>query len=147
MGLYFKEVVKVEYEFIRKKLDCLLEIAKQNKLSVLDKNEILKIVNNLEKRTEVQKRRFCILYNLYVNQKAQYSLSDIAREDGVRPSAVKQSVARVRNSLVNMDDEQLKKIIQNTKEIYISRKGHFCSLLFWKGRNKWNLIQKQEIKE
>ena len=116
MGLYFKEVVKVEYEFIRKKLDCLLEIAKQNKLSVLDKNAILKIVNNLEKRTEVQKRRFCILYNLYVNQKAQYSLSDIAREDGVRPSAVKQSVARVRNSLVNMDDEQLKKLFKILKK-------------------------------
>ena len=109
-------MVKVDFEFRRNIVYGLLELSKQNLLSNKDKNEFFKIVNNLDERTQIQKHRFCLLYNLYAEEKNSYILSEIARMEIVRPSAVKQSVARVRNSLVNANDEDIMKLFEILKK-------------------------------
>lgn len=109
-------MVKIDFEFKRKIVYDLLELAKKDLLKDADKKKIVNIVNSLERRTESQKYRFCLLYNLYVDEKNKYILSEIARKENVRPSAVRQSIARIRNSLVNSTDENLNILYEILKE-------------------------------
>lgn len=70
--------------------------------------------NNL--LNEIQKQKFLLYYNLNQNQQNTYGLSEIARMYNVTPNAIRCSVGRIRNALVNLQDERilaLKEILED----------------------------------
>ena len=72
-----------------------------------EKKEILyNLVISLESPTSLQKERFILAYNLNSNNASKYNLSKIAREQKCSPNAIKYSVSRIRNFLVNLKDER-----------------------------------------
>ena len=96
----------------------ILELAKSNSLSVEHKKKIYDIVMSLNNRTENQKQRFLLFYNLNVNQEQTYRQCDLARLYNVSSNAIRCSVGRIRNALVNLRDERmvvLKDILEDYK--------------------------------
>ncbi len=96
----------------------ILELAKSNSLSVEHKKKIYDIVMSLNNRTENQKQRFLLFYNLNVNQEKTYRQCDLARLYNVLANAIRCSVGRIRNALVNLRDErmvELKDILEDNK--------------------------------
>lgn len=94
----------------------ILELAKNNLLNETQKEKLRDIVRNLNNRTENQKHRFLLYYNLKKNQQNTYGLTDLARLYNVTPNAIRCSVGRIRNALVNMQDKKilvLKEILEN----------------------------------
>lgn len=80
--------------------------------------EFFNFVNNLDKGTELQKRRFIIFYNFESIEKLE-TFSSIAKKENCTYQAIKFSVHRITCILVNLKDVQknmLEKIIEN-KEI------------------------------
>lgn len=70
------------------------------------RKRLYKLVINLNKRTEKQKERFILLYNLKPNQKEKYNGTSLANEQGCTLSAIKYSVIRVKSNLVNLKGEE-----------------------------------------
>lgn len=96
----------------------ILELARNNLLNEIQKQKLYNIVINLNNRTENQKQRFLLYYNLKKNQQNTYRLIDIARIYNVTPNAIRCSVGRIRNALVNLQDEEildLKEILKDCK--------------------------------
>ena len=96
----------------------ILELAKNNLLNEVQKQKFYDIVMNLDNRTENQKQRFLLYYNLNVNQEQIYRQCDLARLYDVSPNAIRCSVGRIRNALVNLQDENiliLKEILNGIK--------------------------------
>lgn len=94
----------------------ILELAKNKLLNETQKQKLYNIVMNLDNRTENQKQRFLLYYNLKQNQQNTYGLTDIARLQNVTPNAIRCSIGRIRNALVNMQDEKilvLKEILED----------------------------------
>lgn len=94
----------------------ILELAKNKLLSETQKQKLYNIVMNLDNRTENQKQRFLLYYNLKQNQQNTYGLTDIARLQNVTLNAIRCSIGRIRNALVNMQDEKilvLKEILED----------------------------------
>lgn len=94
----------------------ILELAKNKLLNETQKQKLYNIVMNLDNRTENQKQRFLLYYNLKQNQRNTYGLTDIARLQNVTPNAIRCSGGRIRNALVNMQNEKilvLKEILEN----------------------------------
>jgi hypothetical protein len=88
----------------------IIELAKNNLLNEDQKQKIYDIVINLDNRTGIQKERFLLYYNLKINQQNTYRLCDLARKCNVSPNAIRCSVGRVRNSLVNLVDNKILKL-------------------------------------
>lgn len=98
----------------------ILELAKNNLLNEVQKQKFYDIVMNLDNRTENQKQRFLLYYNLNVNQEQIYRQCDLAKLYNVSPNAIRCSVGRIRNALVNLQDEgilALKGILKDSKSI------------------------------
>lgn len=80
--------------------------------------EFLNFVNNLDKGTEIQKRRFIMFYD-FISIARLETLTTVAKKENCTYSAIRNSVNRITNILVNLKDTQkntLEKIIEN-KEI------------------------------
>ena len=96
----------------------ILELEKNDWLNEVQKQKIHDIVIKLDNRTENQKQRFLLYYNLNVNQKQIYRQCDFARLYNVSPNAIRCSVGRIRTALVNLQDEgilDLKEILKDYK--------------------------------
>lgn len=92
----------------------ILEMAKNNQLSVRQKQTLLQIVNN-SPRTEKQKNRFIKFYNLDMSKDQNYTLTTLAKECGCKSSAIKYSLSSVITYTLLHDDENfivLKKMIE-----------------------------------
>lgn len=97
----------------------ILVLARNNLLNEIQKQKLYNIVMNLDNRTENQKQRFLLYYNLKKNQQNTYGLTDIARLHNVTPNAIRCSVGRIRNALVNLQDERnliLKELLDEIKK-------------------------------
>ena len=96
----------------------ILELAKDKLLTQEQKNQIYDIVISLDNRTENQKERFLLYYNLNVNQVQEYRQCDLARQYNVSANAIRCSVGRITNALANLKDnriEVLKDILEDYK--------------------------------
>lgn len=87
-------------------IDKLLEISKQNLLNAKQKEIVRNFVNCLNNRTENQKNRFIMFYNLIDSDK-KTRLCDIARQSNRSVSAIRCSIMRVRTALIRMENEDI----------------------------------------
>lgn len=97
----------------------LIEILKEKELNNVQKKTLYDIVMNLEKKTDSQKNRFIMYYNLDPNQKEKYNLTSLGKRFSCTSSAIKYSVLSIRHELVKLDDSiisKLKELIQQLKE-------------------------------
>lgn len=85
----------------------LLELLKANKISNTSKKKIYIMVNNMNNRTDNQKEKFCMFYNLLEKEKQNYRLCDMARYYNCTSSNIRSSIGRIRNSLVNTNEENI----------------------------------------
>ena len=85
----------------------ILKLANNNLLDEIQKQKLRAIVLNLNNRTDNQKQRFLLYYNLKKNQQNTYGLTDVSRLHNVTPHAIRCSIGRIRNALVNLQDEKI----------------------------------------
>lgn len=71
-----------------------------------EKKILYDLVINLGNRTEIQKARFLLYYNLFPKQKEQYNFSSLATKYKCSSSAIRFSVSRIRNGLVNLNEDK-----------------------------------------
>lgn len=107
-------------EYYNKVTKFLKEIRIKD-LEIEKKQKIYNIVMSLDERTENQKRRFILYYNLtpQANSKCM-TYAAIARRDGCTQNAIPQSVIKVMASVRRLKDERrdlLLKIIDGNKNI------------------------------
>ena len=95
----------------------LLELLKANKLDDIQKKKIYEIVKSLTNRTEKQKERFFRFYNLLEDENKDYRWCDMARYYNCAPNCIRSSVARIRNSLINTNKENIA-IMENILKEY-----------------------------
>lgn len=100
-------MIKIEFEERSDIVYKILDMLKNNQLDNIQKKIIYDIVCGFEKRTEKQKEKFFRFYNLLDNQDKNYRLSDMARYYKCTSNNVRLSIGSVRNSLINMEDDQL----------------------------------------
>lgn len=74
------------------------------------KKMLIDLVMSLEQATIIQKERFISVYNLYSLPGIKYNLSRVAKEQNCSNSAVRSSVVRVKNFLVNLKNVEKKYI-------------------------------------
>lgn len=98
----------------------LLELLKANKLNDIQKSKIKELVKSLSNRTEMQKERFFRFYNLIEGENKNYRLCDMARYYNCTPGCVRVSINRIRNSLINTNEENIT-IMKNILEKYHSK--------------------------
>ena len=79
---------------------------KDGKISEEKKRLLYDLVINLDNATELQKERFILVYNLQSIPNIKYNISNIARKQNCSPSAVKYSIGRIRNYLINLKSEK-----------------------------------------
>lgn len=72
-----------------------------------EKKKILyDLVISLNDRTDLQKERFIIVYNLKSNLEIKYNYTSLAKEQNCSCSAIRSSISRIRSALVNLKDER-----------------------------------------
>lgn len=79
----------------------LIENLQNNFVDIEDKERIAKIVDDLKDNTDKQKLRFKTFYHLLPNLPVCYTISAYAKLEGCNANAIKSSIARVRNRLIN----------------------------------------------
>ena len=97
----------------------VLSLAKNNELNNTQKQRLYDIIESLKDKTEIQKRRFYLFYNLKNGQTQQYRICDLAKLDNCSSSRIRQSLNRIKVALLGVQDEillALKKIIEECKE-------------------------------
>ena len=100
-----------EREIVR----ILLDYMKEYNISNANKEKIYNIVLKIDYKTELQRERFIRNYGLKPKEFKKESLSDIARNSNVTPSAIRGSVYAVRHALSYVSDDDfliLKKIYE-----------------------------------
>lgn len=90
---------------IQKEIYKLIDNLENNLISAEDKEKVAKIVDSLDKGTDKQKLRFKTLYHLLPNLPVCYTLDAYAKLEGCTVNAIKGSIARVRNRLINRSTE------------------------------------------
>lgn len=98
-----------------------IKYIRKDNLSTKKKHKLYFIVKNLKLRTNTQKDRFLLYYNLVPNQKMRNpTLKDIGNLYNCTSSAVRHSILRVTTSLCKLENESTRK--QLLKIIYIPKK-------------------------
>lgn len=97
----------MEFEEKRDMVYELLDLLKENKLNEVQKQTIKNIVKGLKNRTEKQKERFYMFYNLLESENKNYRLCDMAELYNCTSSCIKFSISRIRNNLINADESNL----------------------------------------
>lgn len=97
----------------------LLDLLRANKLNDSQKNKIYEIVKKLPNRTELQKERFSIFYNLIkINSiDPKNRKCDIAKYYKCTGSCIRISINRIRSALIITTDENFS-IIENILKEY-----------------------------
>lgn len=84
----------------------ILEIAKRELLNSSQKEKLYNIVYNLKGSTDLQIERLILYYNLKDGEK-KYRLCDLGRKYNCTGNAVKFSLARTKNRLIHIPDEDM----------------------------------------
>ena len=93
----------------------LIEFLKEDKLDRKNKNEVLKIIINMDNATDFQKDRFISFYGL---KKEKQKLREIAKRYNCSSNAVRVSIINLKNKLSRSDFivKSIKKIITEYEE-------------------------------
>lgn len=84
----------------------LLDNLDKDLVSMEDRRTFAKIVDNLNKGTEKQKLRFKTHYHLLPELPVFYTISAYAKFEGCTLNAIRISIERVRNRLINCSTEE-----------------------------------------
>lgn len=115
MNIKFKdEALKEFYSFT---IHNFLENLRHLHLNETSKISFFNFINNLEKATKKQKRRFLMYYNLIPDNNKVLGYADIGKIENCRGSAVKISVISVVSQLVNLDENKRKTFLDIIKSI------------------------------
>ena len=109
----------MEYEERQDIVYTILDLAKSNKLNNIQKQKLYNVVKSLKNKTETQKKRFYLFYNLEKGQTKTYRLCDLSKLFERTPNAISGSLGRIRCALVRINDErilELKEIVDEFKE-------------------------------
>lgn len=85
----------------------LLYYFRNNKLNASQKQTIYNIVMSLEDKTEMQKTRFIMYYNLDQFQTEKYSMQKIGNYFKCSASAIRFSILTLRRALINLNDNRI----------------------------------------
>ena len=97
-------------------IDLFFIRLKHNWVSKEKKKKLYELVIGLENATNLQKERFISVYDLQCVFNRKYNLSHIAKKQNCSSSAVRYSVSRIRNFLVNLQDERKTIFLQIIKD-------------------------------
>lgn len=86
-------------------LDELSKLMKKSRLSNSQKKEIINLVKQEKKATEIQKERFMLFYGLNESGKKCMNLPQIAEKYGCTPPAIRCSVLSMRCKLLKYEEE------------------------------------------
>ena len=100
-------MIKLEFDKKSEIVYELLELLKKEKLNETQKDKMRNIVNGLTNRTDKQKERFLRLYNLLEDENKNYRLCDLALIYNCNPAGVRFSISRIRNNLINSNEENI----------------------------------------
>lgn len=104
----FKSICFKENQHIR---DKFIKALKNNKIDKSKKEELLKIVMNLNTSTK-RKERFIMYYGLDKNKKEIHSISEISKLQGCSYSGVRQSIIAIQSKLITSSDiDKLREIL------------------------------------
>lgn len=85
----------------------LIDFLKANKLNDMQKKTVYNIIMSLENKTEKQKIRFVMYYNLDTSQTKKNSLSSIGEYFKCSASAIRFSIVAVRGALIRLNDDRI----------------------------------------
>ena len=116
----------------------LLDFAKRNILDFKQKDNFFKVVMSLKEKTQKQKERFIMFYNLDKNNNEEYTLSKLAKYNNCTSSAVKFSITSVASKLANLKDDRKYILVQIYEQCiainYLFIRSIGSMLLFlWRG--------------
>lgn len=114
----------MDYTEREKEVYKLIKNLQNNFVSAKDKEKIAKIVDSLKDNTDKQKLRFKTFYHLLPNLPVCYTMGAYAKLEGCNVNAIKSSISRVRNRLINrstIEDisciREINKKIEKQKEV------------------------------
>ena len=103
-------------------IDLFFIRLKRGWVSEEKKKMLYDLVLSLDTATELQKKRFILAYNLKSEPNIRYNLSSIAKRQNCSPSAIRYSVGRIRNFLVNLSDEKMSIFLNIIMDDYFTHK-------------------------
>lgn len=101
----FKWVITIK-TLSNNEIDLFFYKLKREKLSTENQNTLYNLVTNLEGRTKNQKMRFLLYYKLIPDQEQTYNFTTLAKNQNCSVPAIRFSVGRIRNGLINLSDYQ-----------------------------------------
>ena len=104
-------------------IDLFFIKLKMGLVSSESKKRLYELVMGLEKSTQCQKERFILLYSLNPNQKEKYNYTSLGRKEGCTGTAIKNSVSRMKNILVNLEDDKREIFLHIIKDDEILEKN------------------------
>lgn len=101
-----RDFIKSDKDTFSLKIHSFLDTIRIKKIAKSNKVILTSFIENLEKATEKQKRRFLMYYNLMPNSDKVLSYTDIARLEGCSISAIKNSILAIILQLIKLEDSQ-----------------------------------------
>ena len=108
----------MEYEERATIIYELIDLLKANKLDEAQKDIIRDLVKKLDNRTEKQKERFLMFYNLKEGENKNNRLCDIAKFYNCSSACIRTSISRIRVGLIYTSEERIKIIEDILKEYH-----------------------------
>ena len=113
------DFVILEKEHYYKKVHDFLNSIRMKHLSEHQKTLLINFIENLDKGTEIQKKRFFMYYNLIQNTNKILNYSDIEKIENCSTSAIKASITSIISKLVNLTGNKKCLFLAIMKEIDI----------------------------
>ncbi len=101
-----RDFTKSEQDIFSLKVHSFLDTIRIKEINKNNKIILTNFIENLEKATEKQKRRFFMYYNLMPNSNKILSYTDIARLENCSISAIKNSILAIILQLIKLEDSQ-----------------------------------------
>lgn len=93
-------------------MHSFLERVRKEEISIEKKQTLYDIVQQLNGRTEKQKKRFLLYYGLMPNDyNKKINLCEIGIRDNCSANAVRFSIVRVKSSIAKIKDENTRRIL------------------------------------
>lgn len=103
-----------EREYLSSLVYAFLNLLREGKVPEEKMKKFFDFVNNLDKGTEIQKRRFNMFYYFKSFEELE-TFSTIAVKEKCTYPAIKCSVNRIRSYLVSLKDEERERLIEIIK--------------------------------
>lgn len=106
------ENLELEYEETEK----FLKKVKKGMISAEEKNTLYLLVMQLKNRTETQKERFLLYFNLKPNESNNYKFTELGKIQGCSSNAIRYSIIRIRSALANLKHEKREIFVRLVKD-------------------------------